>query len=174
VGDLPLGATATFAPAAVTGSGSSQLTVSTSALTLPGSYRLIVTGTTGVKVRTTSMTLAVSLPSVVPPGVLPIPSSGFTLAVRSPTGGVTKAGVPVSYAVTLTPVGTYSEPVVLSITGLPDGATAVFTPPVSPAPGASLLTVQTQLSTPTGRYFLTITGSSGSIVETATTVLQIT
>lgn len=163
----PLLADATFSPVSVTGSGSSKLTVSTSALTLPGSYRLTITGTSGSRVRTTSVTLAVAASFPVP-----LPSSGFTLAV-TPLTKTVKPGTPGLYSIAIAPVGTFNAPVVLAVTGLPDGATAVFAPPTAPAPGASLLTIATDPATPTGNYPLTITGSSGSYVQSVNTVLQL-
>jgi thermitase len=171
VAGLPLGATATFSPAAVSGAGTSTLAVSTTALTLPGSYRMTITGTSGSTLRSTSVTLAVAL---APPVPLPVPSSGFTLSVTSPTRGVTKPGVPVVFAITITPAATFNEPVVLSVTGQPERATAVFAPPTAPAPGASVLTIETEPTTPTGIYPLTITGSTRSIVQSVRTTLQLT
>jgi thermitase len=167
VDGVPIGATTAFSASDVTGSGSSRLTVSTSALTLPGSYRLRVTGTSGVMVRTTSVILAVSVLPV------PLPSSGFTLTATPPSRSVA-AGTPAHYAVVITPLGMFSEPVVLSVSGLPSGATALFAPPIASVPGASVLTVQTQHTTPMGLYPLSISASSGSIVQSATAVLQIT
>jgi thermitase len=167
VDGFPVGATATFSPTEVTATNSSRLTVSTSALTLPGSYRLKITGTSGARVRTTSVILAVAVSPV------PLPSSGFTLTVTPPSRSVA-AGTPAQYAVVITPLGVFSEPVVLSISGLPDGATALFAPPIASVPGASVLTVQTELTTPMGVYPLSITASSGPIVQAATAVLQIT
>jgi hypothetical protein len=166
VDGFPIGATAAFSPSEVTGSGSSRLTVSTSSLTLPGSYRLRVTGTSGLQVRTTSVILAVSVSPV------PLPSSGFTVTVTPPSRSVA-AGTPAQYAVVVRPLGLFSEPVVLSISGLPHGATALFAPPIAPVPGASVLTVQTDPTTPMGVYPLSITASSGPIIQSATAVLQI-
>jgi thermitase len=171
VSGLPLGATASFSPSEVAGSGASRLTVTTLAVTVPGSYQLTISGTSGSRVRTASATLAVTVAAA--PVPVPLPTSGFSMAVSSPTRGVTKAGVPALFTVTLTPDGILSEPVVLSISGLPDGATAVFAPPVVAAPGAAVLTVKTELTTPPGRYVLVITGSTPTLERSVTTHLDV-
>ena len=57
---LPAGATASFAPPSVTGSGSSTMTVSVGASTSTGSYSLTVKATSGSLVHTTITTLVVT------------------------------------------------------------------------------------------------------------------
>src|SRR5262249_8015530 len=60
VSGLPPGATASFSPASVDGSGSSTLAVSTSAATLPGTYRLTVIGASGSLSHNTTVTLVIT------------------------------------------------------------------------------------------------------------------
>jgi hypothetical protein len=60
---LPTGATATFNPTSVAGSGSSPLTVSTSTTTPTGTYTLTITGTSGSLSHSTTVTLVVSTTS---------------------------------------------------------------------------------------------------------------
>lgn len=60
VSGLPAGVAAAFQPASVTGSGSSTLTVTTSAATPAGSHALTVTGAGGGLTRTARITLQVS------------------------------------------------------------------------------------------------------------------
>ena len=67
VSGLPAGATATFSPSIVTGSGSSVLTVTTTSITPTGTYNLLVTGTAGGVTRTGSVALVVTTPDVTPP-----------------------------------------------------------------------------------------------------------
>jgi Big-like domain-containing protein len=59
---LPTGATATFSPASVTGTGSSTLTVATTTATTPGSYTFTVTGTSGSLAQSAILTLVVNPP----------------------------------------------------------------------------------------------------------------
>ena len=56
---LPAGATATFTPSSVTGSGTATLTVTTSAAVQTGSWPLTVTGTSGTLVRTAAAAIVV-------------------------------------------------------------------------------------------------------------------
>src|SRR6185369_1713903 len=60
VSGLPGGATGSFSPASITGSGSSTLTVSTSSSTPAGTYTLTITGTSGSIAHSTTVTLAVN------------------------------------------------------------------------------------------------------------------
>ena len=62
VSGLPTGATATFNPTSVAGSGTSSLTVST-ATTATGTYTLTITGTSGSFSHSTTVTLVVSTTS---------------------------------------------------------------------------------------------------------------
>ena len=57
---LPTGAAATFNPASVNGTGSSQLNVTTVGSTPAGTYPLTITGTSANEVHTASATLVVS------------------------------------------------------------------------------------------------------------------
>src|SRR5207248_3322400 len=60
VSGLPSGATGSFGPASLAGSGSSTLTVTTSASTPVGTSTLIVTGTSGNLSRSDTVTLVVN------------------------------------------------------------------------------------------------------------------
>ena len=60
VSGLPTGVTGTFSPTAVTPTGSSTLSISTSASTTPGTYTLTISATGGGVNHTTSVTLTVN------------------------------------------------------------------------------------------------------------------
>jgi len=60
---LPAGATATFNPASVNGSGSSTLTVATNASTPGGTYNLTVTGASGSASHSSTVALSVNVPA---------------------------------------------------------------------------------------------------------------
>ncbi len=94
---LPTGATATFNPASVTGSGSSTLTVQTSSSTPTGSPTLTITGTSGSLVHTTTVTLIVAPP----------PAPDFTIS-GSPSTRTVIAGGSTSYTATVTAVGGFT------------------------------------------------------------------
>src|ERR671932_1919399 len=79
---------------------------------------------------------------------------GFSIAA-SPSSATVAPGGSADYTVTVSRTGGFSDPVTLSASGLPAGATATFTP--NPA-DSSTLTVATNSATPPGTYPLTITG----------------
>jgi hypothetical protein len=58
---LPSGASATFNPSSISGSGSTTMKVSTGLLTLPGNYQITITGSTGGAVSH-STTVTMGLP----------------------------------------------------------------------------------------------------------------
>jgi uncharacterized membrane protein len=156
VSGLPTGATATFTPASVVASGNSTLAIATTAGTTPsGSYSLTVTGTDGVLTHTATVTLVVS---------------DFTISA-SPSSQSANQGGTANYAVTLTPLNGFSNTVSLSISGLPAGATATFTPASLAGSGTSTLAIATSTSTPSGSYPLTITGTDGVLTHTTPATL---
>jgi hypothetical protein len=116
---LPAGATASFSPASITTSGTSTLTVTTSASTPAGSSNLAVSGTAGSLTRSVSPspTLIVTLPQAAAPAFTPAPGSyvgSVNVSIASPTSGATiryttDGGVPTSTTGTV-----YTAPVTLS------------------------------------------------------------
>jgi hypothetical protein len=60
ISGLPTGASGSFSPTSVTGSGSSTLSVSTTGSTPAGTYTLTITGTSGSLVHTATVTLVVN------------------------------------------------------------------------------------------------------------------
>ena len=91
--------------------------------------------------------------------------------VASPSSVNTSPGGSVSYSVSVDSSGGFSGSVSLSVSALPAGATATFTPASIVAPGSSTLSVVTSSSTSPGSYPLTITGTSSSLVHTASVTL---
>ena len=85
-----------------------------------------------------------------------------------------KKGKSASYTVTVSSQGGFAGTVTLSVTGLPSGATATFTPGSVVAPGSSTMKVKTTGQTPRGTFTLTVTGTSGTKVHQATTTLVVT
>jgi len=158
VSGLPTGANGSFNPVSVTGTGSSVLTVSTAANTPTGNYTLTITGTSGSKVHSTSVTLAVT---------------DFSIGA-SPASQSVSQGSGTTYTATLTAINGFNASTALSVSGIPTGASGSFSPASLSASGSSTLTVNTSASTPTGTYTLTVTGTSGSLVHSATVSLVVT
>ena len=151
-----------FSPSSIAGgSGSSQLTVTTAATLATGSYPLTITGTSGALAHTAAVTLVVTVPQ------------DFALSI-SPSSRTVKKGKSASYTVTVSSQGGFAGTVTLSVTGLPSGTTATFTPSSVVAPGSSTMKVKTTGQTPRGTFVLTVTGTSGAQVHQATTTLVVT
>jgi hypothetical protein len=95
---------------------------------------------------------------------------GFSLAA-SPASQKVAQGSPTSYSVAVTPTNGFTGQVSLSVSGLPSGATASFSP--NPATSSSTLSVTTAGTTPVGTYPLTITGTSGGVTQTTSVSLVV-
>jgi uncharacterized membrane protein len=78
-----------------------------------------------------------------------------------------------SYTINVAASNGFTGTVGLSVSGLPQGATASFNPTSITTSGSSTLTASTSSTTPVGSYPLTITATSGSLVHTATTTLVV-
>ncbi|MGA7292883.1 MAG: choice-of-anchor D domain-containing protein [Terriglobales bacterium] len=109
-----------------------------------------------------------------------IQSNAVTVDVVPGTGGFNLSASPNSVAVlqggsatstiTVTPQNGFTGSVTLSVTGLPSGVTAAFTP--NPTRTTSTLTLTASGTATTGTVSLTITGTSGA--TTGTTALSLT
>ncbi len=157
----PAGVSGVFAPNPAT-AGTSTLTVSTTAATVPGTYNLTVRGTAGQTDRTTTITVVVS----------PIPA--ITLAVGSPTLSAT-VGASVTSTVTIARVGTFVGDVALSLDAPPVGVTAVFTPATIATGGTTAsVSISAGSTAVPGIYTLTVRGTgTGISAQTATITLTI-
>jgi hypothetical protein len=101
----------------------------------------------------------------------PPPSSpDFSLSASPSTQSVIR-GAATSYTVAVTPMNGFTDPVTLSVAGLPTGATASFSS--NPTPTTSTLTIYTTATTKTGTFALSITGTAGTLTHTTTVTLQI-
>jgi outer membrane protein assembly factor BamB len=115
--------------------------------------------------------------SVTTPGGTATSSSNFAVTVPdfsisgSPGTRTVAVGKSTTYVVTVTPSGGFNGSVALSLTGLPSGATASFSP--SSTKGVSTLTVQIAHNAKLTTSTLTIRGDSGILSHTTSVVLQI-
>jgi hypothetical protein len=99
----------------------------------------------------------------------------FTLSA-TPSSQSVLAGGNTSYTVTATFTNTVNNKVYFSVSGLPSGATGIFSPTSVTGSGSSTLTVTTSGSTPAGSYPLIITGAtsdSSDITHTQTVTLNV-
>ncbi len=154
---LPTGATASFSPSSVTGSGSSTLSVSTLASTPGGSYPLTITATSGSLTHSVQVTLVVA---------------DFSISA-SPSSQTVNRGAKTTYTVTVTALGPFSSTVNFSVTGVPARTSASFNPTSVAGSGSSTLTIGTKPKSPTGTFTLTITGTGGGSTHSATVTLVV-
>jgi hypothetical protein len=158
---LPAGAGASFLPNPST-TNSSALTITTTATTTPaGTYPFTVTGTSGALTHTAPATLVVTA----------APAGDFSLSA-TPTSRSIKQGTTTTYTVIITRTS-FTGGVTLSVSGLPAGTTATFSPNPGTGPSSTLTVVSAGRTTPTGTYVLTITGVSGSLTRTTTVTLVV-
>lgn len=158
VGGLPAGATGSWSPATVAGgSGTSILTINTTTSTPVGDYDLILTGTSGPIVHSTTVGLTVSVPV------------GDFIGSVSPYSRSIVIGDTTSFGVTLTPVNGFDSNVTMGMSGLPPGATASWSPAVVPGgSGATTLTIVTTTATPAGTYTVSLMGKAGPLSHMTT------
>ncbi|SPF40697.1 Phospholipase C (modular protein) [Candidatus Sulfotelmatobacter kueseliae] len=92
----------------------------------------------------------------------------------TPSSHTVNAGANTTYTANVAPFNGFTGTVSLVVSGLPTGATASFNPAsISGGSGSSILIVSTTASTPLATSTLTITGTSGSLIHTATVTLVV-
>jgi Domain of unknown function (DUF1929)/Glyoxal oxidase N-terminus len=154
---LPSGATASFSPSSVTGSGTSTLSVSTSSSTPVGSYALTITATSGNLTHSAQVTLAVA---------------DFSMTA-SPSSRTVSRNSKTTYAVTVTALGPFSAAIKFSVTGLPARTSASFSPTSVAGSGSTTLTISIKPRAAIGTYPLTITATGGSTTHSTNVSLVI-
>ena len=156
---VPAGTTVDFNPPSVTAGGASTMTLAVGASTAAGTYTITVTGTGTSATHTTSLTLTVPQP----------PGAAFTLSATPSTQTAPAGGGSVTYQVAITRDAGFTAAVSLTVSGLPNRATASFSP--NPATSSSVLTVTTSRNTRGGSFPLTITATGGGVTRTVTVTL---
>jgi hypothetical protein len=155
---LPAGATASFNPTFVTGSGSSTLNVATSGATPPGTYTLAIRGTSGPRVRTVNVTLVVN--------------GDFSISAAPASITINRGGT-ANYNVTVTAGTGFTGTVTFSVSNAPGRATVTFTPASVVNSGTSVLKIATLPNVQRRTRVLTITGTGGGRVHSTTVTLVI-
>ncbi len=165
VGGLPTGASFTASPTSISNSGTATISIATSATTPVGTYSLTITGSDGVLSHTVPVTLVVNTSA----------PADFTLSA-TPSSQTVTAGVNAGYQVNVGSIAGFNGLVNLSTSVSPvvtDGPVASISPSSITGSGLSALSVTTVPTTPAGTYTFTITGTSGSLVHTATVTLVV-
>ena len=157
VSGLPSGATATFNPTSVMGSGSSTLSITTSSSTPPGNYPLTITASSGSLAHTATVSLQVADFSI-----SAFPSSQ-TVSRNSTT----------TFTVSVAALGPFSGSVTFLVSGLPARVSSSFVPISVAGSGNTTLTITTKPNTPVGTYPLIIKGKAGSLIHSTTVTLVV-
>ncbi len=165
VSGLPSGSTASFSPANVTAGGTSTLAVTAGANTPDGAYTLVISGVSGSKTRTTTVTFEVRRPD-------------FTLTssqdLRELVGG--KYGL-TSFGLRVNAFHGFSGRVEFEVTGLPAGAKAISMNPITIFEGWSgaskIALVSISAQTPLGTYQIRYTAQSGGLSRSIDVTLRI-
>ncbi|HWW54169.1 MAG TPA: hypothetical protein VNY84_10390, partial [Acidimicrobiales bacterium] len=156
---LPSGATASFNPTSISGNGSSTLTITTSATTPAGLSTITITGTGASATHSTTVNLTVV-------------ANDFSIGANPNTVTVTQGSNGTSTITTAITSGA-AQPVNLSASGLPSGASAAFNPTSITGNGSSTLTLSTVATTPTGTSTITITGTGTNATHSTTVTLTV-
>jgi len=150
---MPAGVTASFAPASVTGSGTSIVTFTTASSTAPGTYPIAIQAVSGSLTHTAAVSLTVSVPD-------------FTLSA-SPTAVVLPPSGSATSTITVGALNGFSGSVSLTANGLPAGVTGSFSQPiVNNGSGSTTLTLLSA-SAPAGVFTVTVQGANGNLLHTA-------
>ncbi|MFZ1087115.1 MAG: cellulose binding domain-containing protein, partial [Terracidiphilus sp.] len=153
---LPGGVTAAFSPNPATGNSVLTLTASSSAVA--GNYTINITGTSG------------SLTSTVNVGLTVNTAGSFTLTPSPATLNILP-GSTASDTINITDISPFNGTVLLTASGLPSGVTAAFNTNSASLTGVLALTAASTAAA--GTYNVTISGSSGTLVETTTLSLTV-
>ncbi len=162
IGGLPTGATGTFNPSTVNvpegSSGYSILTIMTDSSVARATYAVTVYAT-GSYTKTVVLTLNI----------------GDFEIVASPNSQTAGTGTSVTYETTVTSLGDFSEPVLLSLQGWSNFSFSPSTvTPLSGGSAISTLTIGVPSSATAGIYNLIITGTTGTQSHSANITLMVT
>lgn len=162
--NLPNGITPSYNPVTVKGGNGTSTITLTAASTVPvGNYTFQLSGNSGSLTHTTTVPVTVNN------------SIGDFGGSINPTIQNIAQGGSAVYPITITPTGGFTGTVVLSVSGLPAGATASFSQdPITGGAGSSNLTITTTGSTPSPSVTaITLTATSGTLVHSHTLYLGV-
>jgi uncharacterized membrane protein len=166
---LPAGVTGTFVPSALAVTNSQPVTgnlnLTTSLSTPAGSYQVVVTGTGSAGGRTVSATTTVYL-------VVQQPKVGDFSLSATPSTQTVSQGSQAQYTISINRTN-FTDGMTLSVYGLPNGASASFSPVNPNTTASATMTVPVASNTGTGTYSLTIVGTSGGLIRSTGVTLTV-
>jgi hypothetical protein len=142
---------------------------SASSLANPGS---VTYATPGAYITTFTVTDNAGLTDPHPPTRTITVQPDFSLSA-SPSSRSVAQGAGTSFTATVTAGSGFSRTVSFSVSGLPAGAAASFSPASVSTSGSSTLSVTTSPATAPGSYPLTVTATSGALTHTANVTLVV-
>ncbi len=156
VAGLPNGVNATFG--AIGANGASQVTLNASSVAAPGNYPISVLGASGTLTASVGLTLQVTAaPSF---SLQPTPSA--VSVIQSAAG---------TASIAVKPANGFSGAVSLTVSGLPSGVTASFSP--ASTASASTLSFAASASAALGAATVTVKGAAGGLSATCTIALTV-
>jgi hypothetical protein len=159
---LPTGVNGWFLPPTVSGAGTSVMNLVTPATLTASTYSFSVSGISNGVTHTASSSLSVTAPT-----------GSFTLSTAPVEQAVTVGGA-TGYQITVTPSSGFTQDVTLTLSGLPNAASATFTPStITGGSGTSTVVVSTTSSTVECCYRMTVTGTAGSQTSALTLPLAV-
>jgi len=156
---LPTGVTAAFSPITAKPGTASKVTFIVGASVAAGTHTITITGTSGAIGGTATINLTVvgsSFSLKASPASLTVPQAGSgssTLSVSGQNG--------------------FTGTVSFTVSGLPTGVTAAFSPKTAKTSAASKVTFTVGASVAAGTYPVTITGTSGTLSSQTSVALTV-
>jgi len=150
----------TFSHASGTPTFTSTLTVDSSSSTSTGTYTFTVNANAAGQVKTATATLIVK------------EEADFSISITPPHRTLNQ-GESTTFTLTLNEIGEFNDPVTLTASGLPTGATPNFGPTSGKPPFTATLNIDTTKSTLAGSYTVTVDASGGGKSHSATASLTI-
>jgi len=179
VSGLPSGASDSFSPTSVAGSGTSTLAVTTASSTPPGTYTLTITGTSGTLTHSTTVILVVNAAAatgltinVIGPGNIPGFSNANVVAKFGNTGNSGLSGVNVAItgvpnSVSVVNINLIGAPGSCNITALTCALTGMLAPGSDPA---VVLTFQAASGAPSFTLTATVSATGTTSVSGNVTI----
>lgn len=93
--------------------------------------------------------------------IVPGAANDFVVNVASDVASICKP-TDATYSITIDQIGSYTDPVTLSVSGVPAPATSAFSVNPASTPGSSVLNISNTAGVTSGSYPLTLTGTSTS------------
>jgi len=164
ISGAPSGLTASLSSSSVNNSGDPAISLKASSSLATGTYNLTLYAASGSLSHSTNFAVVVSNTSTNP---------DFSLSA-TPGSQSVAAGQGTTFSVSVAALNSFTGTVGLTVSGLPSGMQASFSPTSINTSGTSVLSVSTTSSVAAGTYNLTIGGTSGTLSHTTTVGLTVT